>query len=61
MANNKATDLLATIGAMQTLIENFPMGFQTAFNVKTYTSSLDFLLDALKTIGINDKEIISFG
>lgn len=60
MANNKATDLLATIGAMQTLIENFPMGFQTAFNVKTYTSSLDFLLDALKTIGINDKEIISF-
>lgn len=57
---NEATQLLATIGAIQTIIENFPMGFQTAYNVKTYHSSLDFLLDALRTIGVNDKEIITF-
>ena len=57
---NEATDLLATIGAIQTIIENFPMGFQTAYNAKTYHSSLDFLLDALRTIGVNDKEIITF-
>lgn len=60
MASNGTNELLATIGAIQTLIENFPMGFQTAFNVKKYNSSLDFLLDALRTVGVNDQEIIKF-
>lgn len=57
---NQSTDILATIGAIQTLVENFPMGLLSALNVKKYNSSLDFLVDALRTLGINDKELISF-
>ena len=57
---NQSTDILATIGAIQTLVENFPMGLLSALNVKKYNSSLDFLIDALRTLGINDKELISF-
>ena len=57
---NQSTDLLAAIGAIQTLVENFPMGLLSALNVKNYSSSLEFLLDALRTLGINDKEIITF-
>ena len=57
---NQSTDILATIGAIQTLVENFPMGLLSALNVKKYNSSLEFLVDALRTLGVNDKEIISF-
>ena len=57
---NQSTDILATIGAIQTLVENFPMGLLSALNVKKYNSSLDFLIDTLRTLGINDKELISF-
>ncbi len=60
MANNSPNELLATIGAIQTLVENFPMGLQTAYNAKSYHSSLDFLLDALRTVGVSDQDIISF-
>ena len=57
---NQSSNLLASIGAIQTLVENFPMGILSSMNVKTYNSSLEFLMDALRTIGVNDKEIITF-
>lgn len=57
---NQSSNLLASIGAIQTLVENFPMGLLSALKVKTYSSSLEFLLDALRTLGVNDKEIITF-
>lgn len=57
---NQSTNILATIGAMQTLVENFPMGLLSALNIKKYNSSLDFLVDSLRTLGINDRELISF-
>ena len=57
---SQSTDILAAIGAIQTLIENFPMGILSSLKVKTYSSSLDFLIDALRTLGVNDKEVITF-
>lgn len=57
---NQSSELLATIGAIQTLVENFPTGLLTALNVKKYSSSLEFLLDALRTLGVNDQDIINF-
>ena len=57
---NKNTELLSVIGAMQTLIENYPFGIDTANEAKKYSSSLEFLLDALRRIGVNDHEIITF-
>ena len=54
------SDVLATIGAIQTIIENFPMNILSAFNIKTYHSSMDFLMDALRTVGVSDKDIIKF-
>ena len=57
---SQSTDLLTSIGVIQTLVENFPMGILTSKNVKKYNTSLEFMLDALRTIGVNDKDIISF-
>lgn len=57
---NRNTELLSVIGAMQTLIENYPFGINTAYNAKRYSSSLEFLLDSLRRIGVNDHEIITF-
>jgi len=51
---NQSSDLLASIGAIQTLVENFPMGILSSLKVKTYSSSLEFLVDALRTIGVDD-------
>ena len=53
-------DVLAAIGAIQTVIENFPFNIFSAMNVKTYHSSMDFLMDALRTVGVSDKDIIQF-
>lgn len=53
-------DVLAAIGAIQTVIENFPFNIYSAMNVKTYHSSMDFLTDALRTVGVSDKDIIQF-
>ena len=53
-------DVLAAIGAIQTVIENFPFNIYSAMNVKTYHSSMDFLMDALRTVGVSDKDIIQF-
>ncbi len=58
MANKQSTDVLSTIGAMQTLVENFPMGITTVHNIKSYTSTMDFLMDCFKTVGVTDSEII---
>lgn len=57
---NQDSGILASIGAIQTLVENFPMGLLSSLNVTNYSSSLEFLVDALRTLGVNDKEIITF-
>ena len=55
---NKAAQVLGRINSIQTLIENFPMGILDAYGGKTYTSIADFVVDALKEVGVDDRVII---
>ena len=55
---NKAAQVIGRINAIQTLIENFPMGILDAYGGKTYTSIADFVVDALKEVGVDDRVII---
>ena len=51
--SKKLNDIIGFCGAMQTLIDNFPM---SVFSVKgkTYTSAIDFILDILRQIGLDE-------
>ena len=53
-----ASQVLGKIGAIQTLIENFPMGILDAFGGKTYSGIADFVIDVLKEVGVDDRTII---
>lgn len=53
-----ASQVLGKIGAIQTLTENFPMGILDAFGGKTYSGIADFVIDALKEVGVDDRTII---
>ena len=55
---NVASQVLGKIGAIQTLIENFPMSILDAFGGKTYSGIADFVIDALKEVGVDDRTII---
>lgn len=50
--------VLGMLGAMQTLIENFPMSLLDLFRGKTYTSAFEFIIDVLRACGVNTNEII---
>ena len=52
--------VLSTIGALNTLIENFPMSLLDLFKGKTYTSVFEFILDVLYACGVDVNEIISY-
>ena len=54
------SEILARLGVMQTLVENFPLGILDQFKIKTYKSGFEFLVDCLQAININDKEIFRF-
>lgn len=51
-------NVIHTIGAMQTLIENFPMSLLDLYKGKTYTSVFEFLIDILQACGVNINSII---
>lgn len=53
-----AKQAMGTLNAIQTLVENFPMNFLN--KGKTYTSVIDFALDVLYALGINEEAIITF-
>ena len=53
-----ASQVLGKIGAIQTLIENFPMGILDAFGGKTYSGIAYFVIDVLKEVGVDDRTII---
>ena len=53
-----ASQVLGKIGAIQTLIENFPMGILDAFGGKTDSGIADFVIDVLKEVGVDDRTII---
>lgn len=57
----KSTDrVLSNISAIKTLLENFPDDILDGWNGKTYTSSLEFIIDILRCCGISDKVIIEY-
>ena len=51
--------ILSNIGAIKTLLENFPMGLFER-DGKTYTSSFEFIMDVLRSCGISDQTLISY-
>ena len=59
MNSAKASKIIGTIGAIQTLIENFPMSVLENYGGKKYTNIIDFILDLLKQIGIDDRVIVN--
>jgi hypothetical protein len=58
--DESTSEILAQLGTMQTLVENFPMGIMSSVQLKKYNSSFDFLIDCLQCININDQEIFKF-
>lgn len=52
--------VLGTIGALNTLIENFPMSILDLFKGKTYTSVFEFIIDVLYACGVPTNEIIEY-
>lgn len=52
------SEIIGFIGGTQTLVEKFPMSILDATRGKTYTSVIDFILDILKTIGIDDRVLL---
>ena len=52
------TEVIGTIGAIQTLIENFPMSIFELFGNKTYTNPIDFIMDVLRQLGISDVVLV---
>lgn len=55
-----ASELIATLGAMQTLVENFPMSLLSQIKIKNYTSVFEFITDCLGTINVTEKDIFRF-
>lgn len=58
--NKEAAELLRTIGAMQTLVQMFPLALLKGYHVETIDSPIDLIVACLSTIGVTDKEIFSF-
>lgn len=52
--------ILGTIGAMQTLLENFPMSILDFGKGKRYTSAFDFIIDLLYACGVDTNQIIEW-
>lgn len=52
--------VLGLIGALTTLVDNFPMNILDLFKGKTYTCSFDFLMDVLAACGVNVDEWIGY-
>lgn len=51
--------ILSNIGAIRTLLENFPMGLFEK-DGKTYTSAFEFIMDVLRSCGVSDQELVSY-
>ena len=52
--------VLGTIGALNTLVENFPMSILDLHKGKTYTSIFDFLMDVLVACGVPLNEAVEW-
>ena len=54
---DKTKNMISSIGAMQTLVENFPMSFISAGDLK-FSTSFDVLSILFKIFGVDRKELI---
>lgn len=57
MANN-TQDIIGFIGGAQTLIECFPMNILNGFKGRKYNNVIDFIIDVLHAVGVDDRVII---
>lgn len=48
------TEIIGTIDAIQTLIENFPMSILDVFGNKVYVNPIELITDILKQLGVNN-------
>lgn len=55
---SNTNNIIGFIGGAQTLIENFPMSILGRVEGKKYTSVIDFILDVLRAIGVDDRTIL---
>lgn len=60
MPSSGPLKVLGTIGAMRTLVENFPMSILDLMHGPTYTSVFDFMIDVLKACNISPKNIMEY-
>lgn len=52
-------ETLITIGAIKTLIEQFPLdAFTELFKGKVYTSAMDFIIDLLNALGVSQDQVM---
>ena len=52
--------VLSTIGALNTLVENFPMSILDLLKGKTYNSVFEFIMDVLYACGVDTNKIVSY-
>lgn len=52
--------VLGTIGALSTLVDNFPMSLLDFSKGKVYTSAFEFIMDVLYACGVNTNDIINY-
>lgn len=57
---SSTTSVLGAIGAMQTLVENFPMSLLALFKGKQYTCVFDFMIDLLQACGVDMNKITEY-
>lgn len=55
---NVTSDVIGTIGAVQTLIENFPMSIFAIFGNKIYSDPIEFIMDVLRQLGITNRVLV---
>ena len=54
------SEVIATLGTMQTLVDNFPMGIISQIQAANPKSIIEFLTDCLGTINVTEKDIFKF-
>ena len=54
------SDIIGFIGGAQTLVENFPMNILGMFRGKKYNSVIEFVIDVLRTLGVDDRALLRY-
>ena len=57
---NSTDRILSNISAIKTMLENFPHNLLDNNDGKVYTSAIEFIIDLLKSCGLNDEIILDY-